>query len=144
MKRFGIKRVMMIAMLAWVLRFGLFAIGDPGMGVWLLLLSMLVYGVAFDFFNISGALFVDQSTKPEIRSSAQGLFMIMTNGLGATFGMLMAQAVVNHYTDMKEVGGNFYQVGNWDTIWFIFAGYALAVLLLFALCFKEQGKAKEQ
>ncbi|MFW5598736.1 MAG: MFS transporter [Bacteroidales bacterium] len=144
MKRFGIKRVMMIAMLAWVLRFGLFAIGDPGTGVWLLLLSMLVYGVAFDFFNISGALFVDQSTKPEIRSSAQGLFMIMTNGLGATFGMLMAQAVVNHYTDMKEVGGNFYQVGNWDTIWFIFAGYALAVLLLFALCFKEQGKAKEQ
>lgn len=144
MKRFGIKRVMMIAMLAWVLRFGLFAIGDPGMGVWLLLLSMLVYGVAFDFFNISGALFVDQSTKPEIRSSAQGLFMIMTNGLGATFGMLMAQAVVNHYTAMKEVGGNFFQVGNWDTIWFIFAGYALAVLLLFALCFKEQGKAKEQ
>ena len=70
--------------------------------------------------------------------------MIMTNGLGATFGMLMAQAVVNHYTAMKEVGGNFYQVGNWDTIWFIFAGYALAVLLLFALCFKEQGKAKEQ
>ena len=144
MKRFGIKRVMMIAMLAWVLRFGLFAIGDPGMGVWLLLLSMLVYGVAFDFFNISGALFVDQSTKPEIRSSAQGLFMIMTNGLGATFGMLMAQAVVNHYTAMKEVGGNFFQVGNWDTIWFIFAGYALAVLLLFALCFKEQGKTKEQ
>lgn len=144
MKRFGIKSVMLIAMFAWALRFEFLAIGNPGTGVWLFILSMIIYGVAFDFFNISGALFVDQSTKPEIRSSAQGLFMIMTNGLGATFGMLMAQAVVNHYTDMKEVGGNFYQVGNWDTIWFIFAGYALAVLLLFALCFKEQGKAKEQ
>ena len=126
----------MIAILAWVLRFGLFAIGNPGTGVWLFLLSMLVYGVAFDFFNISGALYVDQNTKPEIRSSAQGLFMIMTNGLGATFGMLAAQTVVNNYTTMKQVADNFYQVGNWDTIWYIFAGYALAVLLLFALCFK--------
>ena len=144
MKRFGIKRVMMIAMLAWVLRFGLFAIGNPGTGVWLFLLSMLVYGVAFDFFNISGALYVDQNTKPEIRSSAQGLFMIMTNGLGATFGMFAAQTVVNNYTTMKQVADKSYQIGNWYTIWFIFAGYALLVLVLFALFFKEHNKAKAQ
>lgn len=138
MKRFGIKRVMMIAMLAWVFRFGLFGLGNPGSGVWLFVLSMIVYGVAFDFFNISGALFVDKNTTPEIRSSAQGLFMIMTNGLGATIGTLGAQAVVNHFTHSQEIGGQFYQVGEWPTVWYIFAAYALAVLLLFALVFHER------
>ena len=97
LSRFGIKRVMLIAMLAWVLRFGFFALGNPGSGVWLFVLSMLVYGVAFDFFNISGSLFVDKETDISIRSSAQGLFMMMTNGLGATIGTLSAQAVINHF-----------------------------------------------
>lgn len=138
MKRFGIKRVMMIAMLAWVFRFGLFGVGDPGSGVWLFVLSMIVYGVAFDFFNISGALFVDQNTTTDIRSSAQGLFMIMTNGLGASIGTLSAQAVVNHFTAPVEVDGQFYQVGEWSTVWFIFAAYALVVLMLFALVFREK------
>ena len=90
MKRFGIKNVMLIAMFAWVLRFGLFGAGNPGSGVWMFILSMIVYGVAFDFFNISGSLFVDKSTDSEIRSSAQGLFMLMTNGIGATIGTLGA------------------------------------------------------
>jgi len=139
MKRFGIKQVMMIAMLAWVLRFALFAEGDPGSSVWLLVLSMIVYGVAFDFFNISGALFVDQNTSPDIRSSAQGLFMIMTNGLGASVGTLSAQAVVNHFTHSVQIGEEFYQVGEWTTVWYIFAAYALLVLLLFWLIFKENG-----
>ena len=98
MKRFGIKNVMLIAMFAWVLRFGLFGAGNPGSGVWMFILSMIVYGVAFDFFNISGSLFVDKSTDSEIRSSAQGLFMLMTNGIGATIGTLGAQQVVNYYT----------------------------------------------
>lgn len=90
---------MLIAMLAWVFRFGLFAVGNPGSGVWLFVLSMIVYGVAFDFFNISGSLFVDKETDVSIRSSAQGLFMMMTNGLGATIGTLAAQAVINHYVN---------------------------------------------
>ncbi len=137
LKRFGIKRVMMIAMLAWVLRFGLFGAGNPGTGVWLFILSMIVYGVAFDFFNISGALYVDQNTNPEIRSSAQGLFMIMTNGLGASIGTLGAQEVVNAYTQPVGHGGQFYQLGNWTTVWYIFAAYALVVLVLFALIFRE-------
>ena len=93
LKRFGIKRVMLIAMLSWVLRFGLFGLGNPGGGVWMFVLSMIVYGVAFDFFNISGSLFVNEQTDVAIRSSAQGLFMIMTNGIGATIGTLGAQAV---------------------------------------------------
>jgi len=134
MKRFGIKRVMLIAMLAWVLRFGLFGLGNPGSGVWMFVLSMIVYGVAFDFFNISGSLYVDQTTTPEIRSSAQGLFMLMTNGIGATIGMLGAQAIINHYTHTE---GDF-TVGNWPACWFIFAGYALVVAICFALIFKEK------
>ena len=138
MKRFGIKNVMMIAMLAWVFRFGFFGIGNPGSGVWLFVLSMLVYGVAFDFFNVSGALYVDQETNEDIRSSAQGLFMIMTNGLGATIGTLSAQAIVNHFTHSMEYNGSFYQVGDWSTVWYIFASYALVVLVLFALIFRPK------
>ena len=130
MKRFGIKNVMLIAMFAWVLRFGLFGAGNPGSGVWMFILSMIVYGVAFDFFNISGSLFVDKSTDSEIRSSAQGLFMLMTNGIGATIGTLGAQQVVNHYT----VDG----VTEWQPCWYIFAAYALVVGIAFALIFRPK------
>ena len=140
MKRFGIKNVMLIAMFAWVLRFGLFGLGNPGNGVWMFVLSMIVYGVAFDFFNISGSLFVDKSTNPEIRSSAQGLFMLMNNGIGATIGTLGAQAVINHFTTGKFIGENFYTVGDWDICWYIFAGYALIVTILFALIFRPEAK----
>ena len=97
LKRFGIKGVMLMSMFAWVLRFGFFGIGDTGSGLWLLILSCIVYGVAFDFFNVSGGLYVDKETTSDLRSSAQGLFMMMTNGLGATIGTLCAQAVVNHF-----------------------------------------------
>ncbi len=131
MKRYGIKNVMLIAMFAWVLRFGLFGIGNPGNGVWMFVLSMIVYGVAFDFFNISGSLFVDQSTDESIRSSAQGLFMLMTNGIGATIGTLSAQTVVNSFTDANGVT-------EWASCWLIFAGYALVVGVLFALMFKPK------
>ena len=107
MKKYGIKKVMLIAMFAWVLRFGLFGIGNPGSGVWMFVLSMIVYGVAFDFFNVSGSLFVDKSTDQSIRSSAQGLFLLMTNGIGATVGTLAAQAIINHYTHAIHIGENF-------------------------------------
>lgn len=130
MKRFGIKNVMLIAMFAWVLRFGLFGAGNPGSGVWMFVLSMIVYGVAFDFFNISGSLFVDKSTDSEIRSSAQGLFMLMTNGIGATIGTLGAQQVVNYYT----IDG----VTEWQSCWYIFAAYALVVGIAFALIFRPK------
>ncbi len=134
LKRFGIKRVMLIAMTAWVFRFGLFGAGNPGGGVWMLILSMIVYGVAFDFFNISGSLFVDTETDPSIRSSAQGLFMIMTNGIGATIGTLSAQAVVNRYVFSQPAGME--QIAGWSTAWYIFAAYALVVAVLFAFIFK--------
>ncbi|MBR5530495.1 MAG: MFS transporter [Bacteroidaceae bacterium] len=138
LKRFGIKRVMMIAMLAWVFRFGLFGVGNPGSGVWMFVLSMVVYGVAFDFFNISGALFVEQEVPSGIRSSAQGLFMIMTNGLGAMVGTLSAQAVVNHFVYAVPA---VEQLDGWRTCWYIFAAYALVVLVLFTLVFRERKAA---
>ena len=134
LRKFGIKRVMLIAMLAWVLRFGLFGLGNPGTGVWMFILSMIVYGVAFDFFNISGSLFVDKETDTSIRSSAQGLFMIMTNGIGATLGTLGAQAVVNRFVYSQT--DTLAQTAGWSTSWLIFAGYALVVSVVFAAVFK--------
>lgn len=133
LSRFGIKRVMLIAMVAWVLRFGLFGLGNPGSGVWMFILSMLVYGVAFDFFNVSGSLFVDRETDISIRSSAQGLFIIMTNGIGATVGTLSAQAVVNRFVDFNSTEP---QMAGWSQAWFIFAAYALVVAVVFAIVFR--------
>lgn len=122
LKRYGIKNVMLISMLAWVLRFALLGLGDPGTGVWMLILSMIVYGVAFDFFNISGSLYVEKETAPEIRASAQGVFMMMTNGFGATIGSYAAGKVVDMY--------------GWPNSWYIFAAYALVVAILFAFIFR--------
>lgn len=140
LSRFGIKKVILIAMFGWVLRFGLFGIGDPGDGLWLLILSMIVYGVAFDFFNVSGSLFVDKETPHHLRASAQGMFMLMTNGVGATIGTLGAQLVVNKFTSWQNVVVNgeikTLMIGEWQTVWFIFAGYALVVTILFAILFK--------
>ncbi len=136
LKRFGIKTVMIISMLAWVLRFGLFGAGDPGHGVWLFILSMIVYGVAFDFFNISCSLYVDQETDEHIRSSAQGVFMMMANGFGATVGSLCAQVVVNHYAYRYDVTDPARMAG-WSTCWYVFAGFALVVAILFTLLFKS-------
>jgi len=135
MKRFGIKKVMLIAMFAWVFRFGLFGLGNPGSGVWMFVLSCIVYGVAFDFFNISGSLYVNRKTGEEIRSSAQGLFMLMTNGIGATVGTLAAQAVVNR---------TVYEAAqpSWSTAWYIFAAYALVVAILFMILFKDPEEAR--
>jgi nucleoside transporter len=138
LKRFGIKTVMLIAMLGWVLRFGFFAVGDPGMpGVLLFVLSMVVYGVAFDFFNISGSLFVDKEVSEKMRSSAQGLFMLMTNGIGATVGTLGAQAIMNHYVYNAATP-------DWSTPWYIFAGYAFVVGVLFMILFKQPKNPNEK
>ena len=137
LKRYGIKNVMMIAMFAWVLRFGFFGLGGPAFpGVTLFILSCLVYGVAFDFFNVSGGLFVDAACSEDVKASAQGLFMLMTNGLGATIGTLLAGEIVNHYCTWE----NGFLVGDWQTCWFIFAGFALAVGVSFALLFKHEEK----
>ena len=127
---------MLIAMMAWVMRFGFFGLGNPSMpGVLLFILSCIVYGVAFDFFNVSGGLFVDQKCEENIKASAQGLFMLMTNGLGATVGTLLAGEIVNHYCSWNEAG---YLLGDWQTCWYIFAGYSLVVCVLFALVFNHK------
>ena len=135
LKRFGIKKVMLMAMFSWFLRFGLFAIGDPGSGVWMFILSMIVYGVAFDFFNVSGSLFVDQETDDNIRSSAQGVFMMMTNGLGSTIGMLVAGEIVNYYQIFSDIDP-VTKMNGWYSAWTIFAYYSLVVAILFMLVFK--------
>ncbi len=128
LKRFGIKTVMLLSIFAWVFRFGLFAVGDPGSGLGLLVLSMIIYGMAFDFFNISGSLFVDREAEPNMRASAQGLFMIMTNGIGAFVGGVASGWVVDYFT----VDG----VKDWPSVWWTFAAYALVLGLLFPFVFK--------
>ena len=124
LRKFGIKKVMLISMVAWVLRFGLLGAGNPGSGVWMLILSMIVYGVAFDFFNISGSLFVENETDSSIRSSAQGVFMIMTNGFGAFIGSYIAGWIVDR--------------AGWPISWFVFAGYSLVVAIVFAVIFEDK------
>ena len=135
LRKFGIKKVMLIAFVAWALRFFFLGAGNPsGFGLVLFILSMIVYGVAFDFFNISGSLFVDQNTDVNIRSSAQGVFMMMTNGLGATIGAYTAGWVVKHFTGGKT---NFTELmTGWSHAWYVFAAFALIVGILFAILFK--------
>jgi MFS transporter, NHS family, xanthosine permease len=135
LRKFGIKQVMLFSMIAWFLRFGLFGIGNPGSGVIFLILSMIVYGLAFDFFNISGSLFVEKEADEKIRSSAQGLFMLATNGLGAIIGGEFAGRVVSHFS----YGDNT----NWQSIWFTFAIYSLIIAIVFALVFKYKHNPKD-
>ncbi|MES2566429.1 MAG: nucleoside permease [Bacteroidota bacterium] len=136
LKKFGIKQVMLFSMIAWVLRFGLFAYGNPTDGLWMIITSCIVYGMAFDFFNISGSLFVETSTDSTIRSSAQGLFMMMTNGFGAVFGSVTSGYIIEHYFT-SDLGKD------WHNIWLTFAAYALIVAVLFAIFFKHKHEVKD-
>ena len=137
LKRYGIKVVMLMSMFAWVFRFGFFGIGNPAMpGVIFFILSCVVYGVAFDFFNVSGGIFVDQECEPSVKASAQGLFMMMTNGVGATIGTLAAGEIVNYFCSWEEG----FLMGDWTTCWFIFSTFALIVGVSFALVFHPESK----
>lgn len=137
LKRFGIKKVMLMSMFAWVLRFAFFGIGDPGSGFIFLSLSMVIYGMAFDFFNISGSLFIEKEANPSIRSSAQGLFMLMTNGLGAIIGAYGSGFVIDLYTNVET------KQEDWTTIWMIFALYSLIIAIVFAICFRYKHNPQE-
>lgn len=132
MKRFGIKKVMLMSMFAWVLRFGLFGYGNPLDGLWMIIVSCIVYGMAFDFFNISGSLFIETQTSPKIRASAQGLFMMMTNGVGAILGSMISGWVIEHFFTNPD------KSLQWKDIWLSFAGYALVVAVLFMIMFKDK------
>jgi MFS transporter, NHS family, xanthosine permease len=136
LKRFGIKKVMLISMVAWVLRFGLFSFGNPAGRLWMIILSCIVYGMAFDFFNISGSLFVESSTDASNRSSAQGLFMMMTNGVGAVLGSTTAGFVIKNFFTRAD------NSRDWHSIWFVFAVYALIIAILFAIFFKHKHDPK--
>ncbi|HQI69730.1 MAG TPA: nucleoside permease [Bacteroidales bacterium] len=137
LRKFGIKKVMLMSMVAWVLRFGLFGFGSPeGWGLMLIILSCIIYGMAFDFFNISGSLYVETQSDPKIRASAQGLFMMMTNGVGAVAGSLLAGFIIQEYFTPDGVNKD------WPGIWFTFAAYALVVAVLFAVLFKHKHDPK--
>ena len=137
LKRFGIKKVMLISLVAWVLRFGLFAYGDPAEGLWMIIASCVVYGMAFDFFNISGSLYIETTTSAKIRSSAQGLFMMMTNGFGALIGSVSSGYMIDNYFKLSD-GTN-----DWHTIWLAFALYAAIITVLFAVFFKYEHNPEE-
>ena len=137
LKRYGIKKVMLMSMFAWFLRFGLFAVGSPeGIGAVAIILSMIVYGMAFDFFNISGSLFVEKEVDTKIRASAQGLFMMMTNGFGALMGAYLSGFVIDLFREGKMV--------NWQAVWTVFAIYALVIAILFAILFKYKHNPAEE
>ena len=138
LRKFGIKYVMLFSMLAWVLRFGLFAFGDPANGLWMIILSCIVYGMAFDFFNISGSLFIETQTTPEIRGSAQGVFMMMVNGFGAFFGSIISGVIIGKYFTLAD------QSKNWNGIWLSFAGYALVIAIIFPLVFRYKNDAANE
>lgn len=137
LRRFGIKKVMVISMLAWVLRFALFAYGNPSGGLWMIIVSCIVYGMAFDFFNISGSLFVETSADQKIRSSAQGLFMMMTNGCGAVLGSFLSGYIIQKFFVMAN------GMWDWKNIWLSFAAYSMVVAVLFALLFRHKHDPKQ-
>jgi len=137
LRRFGIKQVMLFSMIAWVLRFGLLAYSNPADGLWMIILSCIVYGMAFDFFNISGSLFVETQTQPSIRASAQGLFMMMTNGFGAVLGSSISGLVIQNY--FTDASGN----KDWQGIWLAFAAYALVIAVLFVFIFKHKHEPQQ-
>ena len=137
LKKFGIKQVMIFSMIAWVFRFGLFAYGNPADGLWMIILSCVVYGMAFDFFNISGSLFIETSTDAKIRSSAQGMFMMMTNGIGAYLGSIVSSYAIGKYFISPDGSTN------WTSTWLSFAIYAFIVGLLFIIFFKHKHNAKD-
>jgi NHS family xanthosine MFS transporter len=132
LRKFGIKKVMLFSMVAWVLRFALFGYGDPAGGLWMIILSCIIYGMAFDFFNISGSIFVETQSEPGIRASAQGLFMMMTNGFGAFLGSRLSGIVIDKYFLLAD--GTF----DWRGIWLSFAAYSLVVAILFAILFRHK------
>ena len=138
LKHFGIKKVMLISMFAWVFRFGLFGLGNPGDGLWMFILSMIVYGMAFDFFNVSGSLYTEMEAHSNIRASAQGLFFMMTNGFGAFIGGYASGAIVDAFSVYAEGRGLISR--DWTPIWMIFAGYALVIGILFGIVFRYKHK----
>lgn len=131
LKRFGMKKVMLLALIAWVLRYGLFAVGGTSFGVVSIVLSCVVYGMAFDFFLISGSMYIETTTDSKIRSSAQGLFIMMTNGFGAFFGTIASSKIIEKYYLLPN------GQTDWSGAWTLFAIYSLVVAVLFAVLFKQ-------
>jgi len=143
LRKYGIKKVMLMSMFAWVFRFGLLGFGNPDGGLWMIVLSCIIYGMAFDFFNISGSLYVETQADPSIRASAQGLFMFMTNGIGAVLGSSISGWLISAHYSVKTATGETILWQGWDGIWIVFATYSLIVGLLFAVMFKHKHNPRD-
>lgn len=138
LRHLSIKKVMLISMLGWAIHFAMFAFGNPGDRMWMFVFAMILYGMAFDFFSIAGTLFVDEVADSSMRASSQGVFMIMTGGFGTMIGTLWAQVTVNSFTVQTKMADNLYTTGNWNTVWTIFAVYALIICIVFTAIFKPK------
>ena len=130
LRKYGLKKTLTVGMLAWALRYVLFAFGDVGGNVWMLFLGIIMHGICYDFFFVSGQIFTDHKADEKIRSAAQGLITLATYGVGMLIGFKVAGVVVDSYVTM---GGH-----DWQTIWMIPAGFAGAVMLIFLLTFKNE------
>lgn len=138
LRKLGVKRVLMVSALAWSVRYVLLSLGNPGEKAWMLVLAMVMYGIAFDFFNISASIHIDNNVHPCQRAFAQGLLVVMTNGLGSSIGMLGVQKVVNIFTEPMQYGGRFYTFGDWTSVWQLFAAFAFVLFLLVMILIKEK------
>jgi len=130
LKKYGLKRTLLVGMVAWVLRYTLFAFGDAGQGIWMLFFGIILHGICYDFFFVSGQIYTDQKAGEKVKSAAQGLITLATYGLGMLIGFWLAGQVYNTYT---LADGH-----DWRMIWIIPAGIAMAILVLFALTFRDK------
>ncbi|MBW3544475.1 MAG: MFS transporter, partial [Bacteroidetes bacterium] len=135
--KYGIKKTLLVGMLAWVLRYALFAFGDAGSGVYMLLIGIALHGICYDFFFVSGQIYTDSKAGPRYKSAAQGLITLATYGVGMLIGFWVAGLVSDHYTLAD-------QTHDWQSIWLIPSGIAVLVTILFVVFFKEERVPREE
>ena len=135
-RRLGVKWMLVIGMAAWALRYGLFALGAPDQVTWMILGGIALHGICYDFFFVTGQIYVDQRASDEIRGQAQGLLVLVTNGAGMLIGAQAAGAVFNHF--LRDESG--LSLAQWQSFWWLPGAFAVGVMIIFALFFKTENK----
>ena len=134
--RLGVKKMLLLGMAAWVVRYLLFGFGDANTGIWLLYLGIILHGVCYDFFFVTGQIYTDERAGERIRSSAQGMITLATYGVGMLIGFWFAGYIAEHY---KTADGH-----HWKNIWLVPAAIAGVVMLLFLAFFRDPKKLKSK